>query len=414
MIESSSFTLDNGLRVVHHIDDSTAKVAVNLLYNVGSRDESPNLTGLAHLFEHLMFAGSKNVADFDCELELAGAKNNAWTSSDYTNFYTIIPAANVETAFRAESDRMLALNINERSREIQQQVVVEEFKQTVLNQPYGDVGALIRNLLYTDHPYRWQTIGLTPDHVMAATTDDIRNFFFSHYAPNNAVLAVTGSITLARTKELAQKWFGSIPRRHIAPRTYLPEQDITQPRILRTSGDVPMPLVMLLYPMPGYNHPLYPAADIITDILANGKSTRFHKELIMRGDLFVEADASVAGTEEPGYLVLEGLLSENSNSAINTAISQLTEQAQRLTAEPPTDEELERALNKFESTFIDSTSSYIKKAEQLAISKMRGENINDIIPRYRALTPEIIKQAANQIFNPDHICTLIYTPEASD
>ena len=410
MIEFSTFTLDNGLRVVHHYDPSTAKVALNLLYNVGARDESPQLTGLAHLFEHLMFGGSENVKDFDRELELAGAKNNAWTSSDYTNFYIVVPAVNVETAFWAESDRMLALSMNDRALEVQRQVVVEEFKQTVLNQPYGEVGSLIRSLLYKEHPYRWQTIGLTPDHVLAAKGEDVRKFFYSHYAPNNAVLAVTGNISFDRTEELARKWFGNIPSREIAPRTYKPEPEITQPRTLVAHGNVPAPLIGVLYPMPGCKDPIYPAADILTDILAGDQSTRFHKELIMTGNLIAEADASVSGTEEPGFLIIEALLTDSSEDAIATARRLISEQLQRISNEPPTAEELERAINKFESRFILSTSSYMKKAEKLAMAEMQGENINDIIPRYRKLTPEAIRAAAATIFNPKRVCTLIYKP----
>lgn len=410
MIEFSTFTLDNGLRVVHHYDPSTAKVAINLLYNVGSRDESPQLTGLAHLFEHLMFGGSENVKDFDKELELAGAKNNAWTSSDYTNFYIVVPAVNVETALWVESDRMLSLSMSDRALEVQRQVVVEEFKQTVLNQPYGEVGSLIRSLLYKEHPYRWQTIGITPDHVLAAKSEDVKNFFYSHYAPNNAVLAVSGNIPLERTEILVRKWFGNIPAGNIAPRLYNPEPEITQPRTLVTHGNVPAPLISIMFPMPGCKDPIYPAADILTDILAGDQSTRFHKELIMTGNLIAEADASVAGTEEPGFLVIEALLTDSTDKAVATARRLISEQLKRISETPPTAGELERAINKFESRFTLSVDSYMKMAEKLALAEMQGDNLNDIIPRYRRLTPEDISLAARQIFNPRHECTLIYLP----
>ncbi|MDE5744460.1 MAG: insulinase family protein [Paramuribaculum sp.] len=410
MIQSTSFTLDNGLRVVHHADTSTAKVALDLLYNVGARDESPQLTGLAHLFEHLMFGGSENVKDFDRELELAGARNNAWTSSDYTNFYIVVPAVNVETAFWVESDRMLALSLSDKALDVQRNVVVEEFKQTVLNQPYGEVGALLRSLIYKKHPYRWQTIGLTPGHVLAATGDDVRRFFHSHYAPNNAVLAVSGNISLEHTRELAEKWFGSIPPREIATRNYSPEPEITQPRLLTVQGNVPAPLVSIAYLMSGCKDPLFPAADILTDILAGDRSSRFHKELIMKGDLFAEADASVAGTEEPGFLLIDALLTDSADKAVDSALERINAQIKRIVVAPPAAEELERAVNKFESRFILSTNSYLKIAEKLAMAEMQGDNINDILPRYKALTPEDIHLAARQIFVPARACTLIYKP----
>lgn len=411
MIETASFTLANGLRVVHHADTSTAKVAVDILYNVGAKDENPQLTGMAHLFEHLMFGGSVNIADFDREVELAGGWNNAWTSNDFTNFYTVVPAVNAETAFWVESDRMLQLAFSDKALEVQRQVVVEEFKQTTLNRPYGDVDSLMRSLLYKKHPYRWQTIGLSTDHILAVTQDNVRNFFYSHYAPNNAVLSVAGNITLERTRELAEKWFGPVPRRHIAPRNYPQEPPVTSPRTLNVTRPVPATLLSVLYPMPGYSHPLFPAADILTDIFANGESSRFHRELIMEDSVFTEADASILGSEEPGYLLMGGMLVDGNADTVTTARQQLALQAQRICETPPSQEELERALNKFESNFVRSTTNYLSKARKIAIAEMHGENINDILLRYKALSVEDIQRAAKEILDPSRACTLIYLPE---
>lgn len=411
MIETTSFTLANGLRVVHHADTSTAKVAVNILYNVGARDEHPQLTGMAHLFEHLMFGGSVNIVDFDREVELAGGWNNAWTSNDFTNFYTVVPAVNAETAFWVESDRMLQLAFSDKALEVQRQVVVEEFKQTTLNRPYGDVDSLMRALLYKQHPYRWQTIGLSTDHILAVTQDDVRNFFYSHYAPNNAVLSVAGNITLERTHALAEKWFGPIPRRNIAPRNYPQDPPVTSPRTLKVTRPVPAALLSVMYPMPGYAHPLFPAADLLTDIFANGESSRFHRELIMKDSVFTEADASILGSEDPGYLLMGGMLVDGNADTVKTAQQQLALQAQRICETPPTQQELERALNKFESNFVRSTTNYLAKARKIAMTEMHGENINDTLRRYKSLVAEDIQHAAKEILDPSRACTLIYLPE---
>lgn len=411
MIDTGSFTLDNGLRVVHHLDASTPMMAVNVLYNVGAKDENPERTGMAHLFEHLMFGGSANIADFDRAIELAGGWNNAWTTNDYTNFYDVLPAANAETAFWAESDRMLALAFSDKALEVQRQVVVEEFKQTCLNRPYGDIGHLLRGLIYKVHPYSWPTIGLTPDHILSVSQDDVRDFFYSHYAPNNAVLAVSGNITLERTRQLAQKWFGGIPPREIAPRTYSMEPAAIEPRRLEVTRNVPSTCIALAYPMMPYGHPLYEAADILTDILSTGTSSRFQRELVAKGNIFTEADASILGSDDPGYLLVTGRLADNSAATLEKAEDALHEQLERIASKGVSPDELSRAVNKFESNLVFNNVGFLARAQAIAMSAIHSEDINDTLPRYNLLTPDHITAAAREIIRPEACRTLIYKSE---
>lgn len=410
MISFTRFTLPNGLRVIHHYDPGTAMVAVNVLYNVGARDEDPEMTGLAHLFEHLMFGGSANVAEFDAAIERAGGMNNAWTSSDFTNFFDIVPAANVETPFWLESDRMLGLAFSEKSLEVQRHVVVEEFKQVCLNRPYGGLEHRLRELLYTRHPYRWPVIGREFSHIEKVTLADEKRFFMSHYAPNNAVLAVSGNVSADRVRRLAEKWFGPIPRRDVAPRLYEQEPPVSEPRHAEMTGLAPQTAVFVAFPMCGYGGPDYIPADLITDILASGRSSRFFQRLVMPGKLFSEADASIAGTEEPGYLLLSGKLLREGPDAELEALSALYEQAAQIVSDGVTSRELERALNRYESNFTFNSMSFLAKAQALARAEMHGEDINDNVARYRATTPADILASARRIFDPRSSATLIYRP----
>ncbi|MEF2643744.1 MAG: pitrilysin family protein [Paramuribaculum sp.] len=408
MIEYSLHTLENGLRVVHHRDDSTSHIALNILYNVGARDESPRLTGMAHLFEHLMFGGSVNVPDYDYALEMAGGASNAWTSNDFTNFYDIVPAENIATAFWTESDRMLRLAFTPQSLQVQRNVVMEEFKQTCLNKPYGDIGHLLRGLIYTTHPYSYPTIGRELSHIERVTMDDVKRFFFSHYAPNNAVLAVAGRISAERTFKLADKWFGPIPRRDIAPRTYSAEPEQTAPRRLEVVRDVPQTRIIIAARMDAYSHPDYRVADLITDILASGHSARFNRELVMGTDLFTAADASVSGNEEEGFIMLSGSLRSNDEATVAAGEQALLAQMRRIATEPVSDHELNRTLNRFESNAVFARLSYVAKARELAKAVMNGEDINNIISAYRSITAADISRVAARLFSPQRLCTLIY------
>lgn len=410
MIDYTVFELPNGLRVVHHRDNGPSHVAVNLLYNVGARDESPDLTGMAHLFEHLMFGGSKNADSFDHHLEMAGGANNAWTSNDFTNFYDILPKDNVETAFWAESDRMLSPSLTERTLETQRGVVMEEFKQTCLNKPFGDMAHHLRNLLYTVHPYRYPTIGRSIDDIRRITLDDVRRFFFSHYAPNNAVLSVVGPISLERTRLLAEKWFGPIPSREIAARKYPSEPPIREARRLEVRGNVPETRIVIAFPMQAYGHPDYRVADLITDILASGNSARFMQRLVMGTDLFIAADASISGSEEEGFLMVNARLRENGDDVIAAAEKAIWQQIDLMASTPVDDRELLRAINRFESNMTFSQLSYVAVARELAKAVIHDEDYNGIIPAYRNVTAADILRVASRLLRRSRSATLIYRP----
>ncbi|MCM1077569.1 MAG: insulinase family protein [Bacteroides sp.] len=428
MIDFNRFTLPNGLRVIHNYDPTTAMVAVNVLYNVGARDEDPSMTGLAHLFEHLMFGGSANIPDFDAQIERAGGVNNAWTSNDFTNFYDVCPARNFETLLWLESDRMLGLAFSDKALEVQRSVVIEEFKQTHLNRPYGDLYHKLRALVYSQHPYSVPTIGRDPSHIEKVTQSDVRDFFFSHYAPNNAVLAISGNVSPDQVRRGVERWFESIPRRDVKPRTYLPEPEQEAPREEEVRGHVPQTCVMVAYPMPAYGEEGYIECDLITDILASGRSSRFYRRLLLGSDLFTSADAVITGSEEPGMLILKGNLSDPSEKAARIAVerlmgeaSQLCYQASRpdrlsyhLTEARPsgvTPYEVERAINRFASDFTFTSVSYLQRAQALAMAEMHGEDINEIVPSYRRVTTAMIANTARRVITPNHASTLIYRPE---
>ena len=411
MIEYNTFTLSNGLRVVHNYDGATAMVALNVMYNVGARDESPEMTGMAHLFEHLMFGGSVNVPDFDGAIENAGGMNNAWTSNDYTNFYDIVPAQNVETAFWVESDRMLSLAFSDKALEVQRNVVIEEFKQTCLNRPYGDMSHYLRAMVYKHHPYRYPVIGKEISHIEKVTQDDVKEFFYSHYAPNNAVLSVSGNVSFDETCRLAEKWFGSIPVRNIAPRNYPQEPEQVEARREDVNGNVPQLAMVKAFRMPGYGQPNYIECDIITDLLASGRSSRFYRNLLMTTGAFTEIDASIIGSDEPGFMMLNCKLTDNDDASIDKAESLIMNEVQRLIDGDVSDYELTRTINRFESNFMFSSMGFMAKAQSLANYVMHNEDVNDVVNRYRKVTIEDIARVASEIFVPEKSSTLIYRPQ---
>lgn len=411
MINVNKFTLDNGLRVVHNYDGTTAMVALDILYGVGARNEVPEMTGLAHLFEHLMFGGSINIPDFDARIEQAGGKNNAWTSNDFTNFYDILPAQNVETAFWLESDRMLSLAFSDRALEVQKSVVIEEFKQQCLNQPYGDESHHLRRLVYERHPYSWPVIGKDPSHIERVTQDDVRRFFAANYAPDNAVLAISGNVGFDRVRELAEKWFGPIPRRDISHPALPVEPAQAAPRFAEVTGHVPATDIVIAYRMDGYGTEQYFAADLITDLLANGTSSRFYRRLLMGTDLFSSVDASITGSEDPGMLMLTARLCKEGEEAERAAIDAINAEVGRLKEGDAGEREITRAINRMESARMFEHLSYMAKAQSLAFAEYHGEDINAHIAPYRALTPERVACHCRLLFNPDSSSTLIYRPE---
>ncbi|HJA85268.1 MAG TPA: insulinase family protein [Candidatus Bacteroides avicola] len=390
--------LDNGLRLVHHEDTGTQMVAMNIVYDVGARDEHPDHTGFAHLFEHLMFGGSVHIPDYDTPLQHAGGENNAWTNNDITNYYLTVPAANVETGFWLESDRMLALAFSPRSLEVQRGVVMEEFKQRCLNLPYGDVGHLIRPLAYQVHPYRWPTIGKELSHIAQATLDEVEEFFYRHYAPNNAVLAVTGHISWDETRRLAEKWFGPIPRREV-PLRCLPQEPIqTEERRLTVEREVPVDALYMAFHICGRDEADFYIYDALSDILSNGRSSRLTQALLLERKLFSAIDAYVSGSREPGLLHISGRLA--AGVTLEQAETAVWEELERLKEMPVDETELEKVKNKFESTQIFGNINYLNVATNLAWFELTGkaEDIDQEVDRYRAVSAEQLQNCARRTF----------------
>lgn len=400
--------LDNGLRLVHSQDESTQMVALNILYNVGARDEHPEHTGFAHLFEHLMFGGSVNIPDYDTPLQLAGGENNAWTNNDITNYYLTVPYQNVETAFWLESDRMLSLDFNERSLEVQRGVVMEEFKQRCLNQPYGDVSHLLRPLAYQTHPYQWPTIGKDLSHIANATLEGVKDFFFRFYAPNNAIIAVTGHISFEEAVRLTEKWFGPIPRREVPVRNLPVEQEQTEERRLVVERNVPLDALFMAFHMCDHLHPDYYAYDILSDILSNGRSSRLNQRLVQEKQLFSTIDAYISGTVDAGLFHIAG--KPAAGVSLETAEKAVWDELELLKQEFVGEQELEKVKNKFESTQIFGNINYLNVATNLAWFELlgRAEDMETEVKRYRSVTIEQLQQVAQTAFRKENGVVLYY------
>lgn len=400
--------LDNGLRLVHHEDTTTQMVALNIVYDVGSRDEHPDHTGFAHLFEHLMFGGSVHIPDYDTPLQQAGGENNAWTNNDITNYYLTVPRANAEIGFWLESDRMLELAFSPRSLEVQRGVVMEEFKQRCLNQPYGDVSHLMRPLAYRVHPYRWPTIGKQLSHIADATLDEVKDFFFRHYAPNNAVLAVTGNLSWDETRRLADKWFAPIPRRDIPVRR-LPQEPVqTEERRLTVERNVPLDALYMAFHTCGRDEADYYAFDILSDILSNGRSSRLTRRLVQERKLFSNIDAYISGSRDAGLLNISGRPS--AGVTLEQAEAAVWEELERLREEPVEHRELEKVKNKFESTQIFGNINYLNVATNLAWFELTGEaeDIDREVDRYRAVSSARLNDVARRAFRHENANILYY------
>lgn len=410
MVHFTRNILPNGLRVIVHEDRTTPLVAVNVTYYVGSRDEQPDKTGFAHLFEHLMFAGSKNVPDFDDPLQHAGGENNAYTTNDYTTFYEIVPAENIETALWLESDRMLALSITKKALEVQRKVVVEEFKETCLNEPYGDAWHHLSDLMFKEHPYRWPVIGLSLEHVEKATIEDVRAFYKNWYCPNNAVLSIAGNIDPVEAVKLAEKWFGEIPAGPIHHRQLPVEPAQTAPLRREVRAAVPVPAVYLCFRMPARLDPKFYPVDLLSDVLAQGHSARLYRRLLKEKQLFSQIDAYVTANIDPGLLVIEGRPVENITP--DEAIAAIWEELDILCREPLETRELQKIQHRFESTVVFSETSVLNKAQNLAFYEIldRAELMNEETETYLAVTPSDLHQAAIELFRPDNSAALIYVP----
>lgn len=408
MIKFEKFTLDNGLKVIVHQDNTTPIVAFNLLYNVGARDEDENKTGFAHLFEHLMFGGSVNIPNFDEPLQFVGGDNNAFTSNDITNYYITVPKNNLETAFWLDSDRMLSLAFTEKSLEVQRQVVIEEFKQTYLNQPYGDVWLLLRPLVYQNHPYKWATIGKEISHIENATMQDVKDFFYKHYLPNNAILSVVGDVNVAEIKLLTEKWFGNIPAGNVAERNLPIEPQQKEERRLSVERDVPANAIYKAYHMCKKTDDDFYATDLLSDVLSLGNSSRLYQSLVKEQKLFSEISAYVMGSFDEGLFIINGNLQENISFEIADKAIEL--ELHKIKETLVQEKELEKVKNKIVSTLLFSETSVLNKAMNLAISELLGDanDVNTEEEKYMNVTPEDIKRMANKILIPTNCSTLIY------
>lgn len=407
MIQVNRYTLANGLRIVHNEDDSTQMVALNLLYDVGARDEDPSHTGFAHLFEHLMFGGSLHIPDYDTPVQNAGGENNAWTNNDITNYYITLPHQNVETGFWLESDRMLSLDFSPKSLEVQRQVVIEEFKQRNLNQPYGDASHLLRELAYESHPYRWPTIGKEIAHIAQATLEEVKDFFYRFYAPNNAILAVTGHISFKETIRLAEKWFGPIPARNISPRQLPAEKPQTAIRRKTVERKVPVDAIYMAFHMSNRMHPDYYVYDMITDILSNGRSSRFIQSLVQEQKLFTSIDAYISGSLDEGLLHVTGKPVEG--VSLEQAEEAIWKELEKMKTVPVSEQELEKVKNRYESEQIFNNINYLNVATNLAFFELTGkaEDINEEVGKYRAVTAEQIQATSARCFVPEN-CSILY------
>ncbi len=408
MINFERFTLPNGLKVLVHNDATTPIVAVNILYDVGAKDEAPTRTGFAHLFEHLMFGGSINIPDYDSPLQNAGGENNAFTNNDFTNYYLTVPKINLETAFWLESDRMQSLAFTPKSLEVQRKVVIEEFKQHYLNQPYGDVSHLLRKMAYKKHPYQWPTIGMEISHIENASLTDVKNFFFSHYGPNNAILSLAGDITAKTVKPLVEKWFGNIPTREISKRELPDEPPQTKRQFQKVERKVPASAIFKTFHMVERKNSDYYITDVISDLLSNGKSSRLYLKLVKEKQLFTNINAYISGSIEPGLFTIEGILSNNilpedAEHAIDNEIQEIIDGNFSKT-------ELDKVKNKFEANYTFSNYDLDERALNLAYFELLGnaKMINGEVEKYQQVTKNDIMRVAKELFKQENTSVLYY------
>lgn len=408
MIQYEKFTLNNGLRCIVHTDKTTPMVAVNILYDVGAKDESPNKTGFAHLFEHLMFGGSANIPDYDEPLQMAGGENNAYTTNDFTNYYLQLPVQNIETAFWLESDRMNALAFNEKSLDVQRKVVCEEFKEHYINKPYGDTWQCLRSLCYKQHPYQWMTIGKELSHIENASLQDVKDFFYKHYRPVNAILCVAGNINTIEVEKLAKKWFEPIEAGKPYVRNIQPEPTQNESRILTIEKDVPISVIYKAYHIGNRRQKSYYIADMITEILCGGNASRLYQQLVKEQKIFSQIDCYHTGSVENGLVVIEGKIQPHINAqeadkAIENVISTLLNG-------DITEQELVKINNKIESMLAFEDLALLHRANNLAFYELIGDAalMNKEYDNYKKITIEDIILYAKSIFVPNNSNTLYY------
>lgn len=408
MINFKEFHLSNGLHVIVHEDATSPTVCMNLLYKVGSRNESPNKTGFAHLFEHLMFGGSKHIKNFDTPLQLVGGDNNAFTSTDITNYYNVVPANNIETAFWLESDRMLSLSFDQEVLDVQKKVVIEEFKQRYLNQPYGDIWLKLRPLAYNVHPYQWPTIGKELSHIEEATMDDVKNFFGSYYGPNNAILVLAGGISLEKAQELSEKWFGPIDAVDLRQPGIEMEPKQNEARFLSLEREVPVDAIYKVYHMPGRKDESYHQADLLSDILGRGNSSYLHESLVKTNPIFSSLSAYVTGSVDPGLFVVSGRLGEG--VSFEEAESGIAEVLGRVNSGDVYEEDLTRVKNQAESSMVFGEIELLNRAMGLAYAAFLGDaqKVNKEIEEIRGVKMEDLLAMGEDILKDSNCSTIHY------
>ena len=408
MIDYTKYKLSNGLKLIVHSDASTPLAAVNILYNVGAKDEDPNRTGFAHLFEHLMFGGSVNIPDYDGPLQVASGENNAFTSNDITNYYCTLPAQNIDVAFWLESDRMLSLAFSDKSLEVQRNVVIEEFKQRYYNQPYGDVWLLLRPLSYKVHPYQWATIGKEIGHIEHASMEEVKNFFFAHYSPDNAIMTVAGNVDPEKIRDDAEEWFGGIKRSTSYTRNLPAEPEQKEKRVMEVQRDIPFDSIYKTYHTCARGDKEYYAVDLLTDVLSRGKSSRLYNELVKKKRLFMEVNAYLTGDMDKGLVVAEGKLVKGVK--MKDAEAALDEELKKMQEEAVSENELVKVKNKVESTHEFGETDLAGRALSLAVAELLGDTelVNTEVSYYRKVTAEEIKNQAKKIFRDENSSVLYY------
>lgn len=414
MIQFDSFTLDNGLTVIANQDDKTPLVAVNLLYRVGAKNENPKATGFAHLFEHLMFSGSKNFQSYDEAIQMMGGESNAFTNNDFTNYYLTLPADFLPHALDLEADRMQNLNINVQSLEVQRNVVIEEFKQRYINQPYGDLWAEIRRLAYKVHPYKWQTIGSDISHIENASLEQVRSFYDNFYQPSNAILSISGNVSLNSVKEEVERTFGKMEYKRTIFPAYSMEPQQKDNRRIKVFRDVPSNVICIIFPMSRRKDRQYFVQDLLSDVLSNGKSSRMYQSLVVEKKLFTEINAFISGDDDAGLFIVmgkycDGISLEQGEEAIWHELKSVCEN-------PVSEQELRKMKNKNEASATFSNMKILDKAMNLAYYAHLGEpdRINKEREFYNSVTIRDLQQAAEQMFHLDCHSVLYYLKNERD
>jgi zinc protease len=412
MIQFDKFTLNNGLRVIVHQDTTTPMVAVNLLYDVGARDENPEMTGFAHLFEHLMFGGSVNIPEYDTPLQMAGGENNAYTTNDITNYYVQLPKQNIETALWLESDRLLSLAFSKKSLDVQRKVVCEEFKEHYINKPYGDAWKHLRALAYKQHPYQWMTIGKELKHVEDAQLEDVKNFFFKHYRPVNAILCIAGNVSIDEVKTLANKWFGNIEAGEKYVRNLPKEPEQKAARTETLVSDVPYDALYKAWHIPARLEKGYHESDLITEIMGNGYASRLYQSLVKEQQIFSGINCYHTGSLDAGLIVVEGKVKEG--KTLEVANAAVKEQINILLSNGITEDELQKAKNKIEAMIAFEDMSILSRANNLAFYELLGDAalINDELNQYQQVSADSLLAMAKHIFRDENENTLLYQAKA--